>query len=161
MARVRERDKKLFPLQTIASVVELFKNHLVNRDEPDLILLSLVLGAIEHSIIDRRSPKNGAKDADRSNIEFPPLKLSTIDALYQKFESHIISNVSPIEKPHEETTIEFLRKVSDVVWNSLLRSYQKEKAHMQTLFSYVTGALGNHVSIYLWFFQRLNLFTTV
>ncbi|CAD5116208.1 DgyrCDS5124 [Dimorphilus gyrociliatus] len=140
MARIRERDKKLFPLQTIASVVELFKNHLVNQDEPDLILLSLVLGAIEHSITDRRPCKNGAKDADRSNIEFPPLKLSTIDALYQKFETHILSNVSPIEKAREETTIEFLRKVSDVVWNSLLRSYQKEKAHMQTLFSYVTAS---------------------
>lgn len=33
----------------------------------------------------------------------------------------------------------FQNKVSDVIWNSLTRSYYKDRAHLQSLYSYLTG----------------------
>ena len=47
--KIRECDRVLFPIETVAAVVELFRNHFDN-ETPDLVLLSLVVGAIENSI---------------------------------------------------------------------------------------------------------------
>ena len=36
-------------------------------------------------------------------------------------------------------TREQVKKVSDIVWNTLTRSYYKDRAHLQSIFSYLNG----------------------
>ena len=37
-------------------------------------------------------------------------------------------------------TRELVKRVSDVIWNSLTRSYYKDRAHLQSVYSYLTGS---------------------
>lgn len=57
-ARMREEARRLFPLATIGSVVQLFRDELTHSDhDPDIVLLSIVAGCIENSMT---SPRTGA-----------------------------------------------------------------------------------------------------
>ena len=56
--RMREETRQLFPLSTIGSVVQLFRNELTHHHhDPDIVLLSIVAGCIENSMT---SPRTGA-----------------------------------------------------------------------------------------------------
>ena len=55
---MREETRRLFPLSTIGSVVQLFRNELTHsHHDPDIVLLSIVAGCIENSMT---SPRTGA-----------------------------------------------------------------------------------------------------
>ena len=57
-AKMREEERRLFPLATIGSVVQLFKYELTLDDhDPDIVLLSIVAGCIENSMT---SPRTGS-----------------------------------------------------------------------------------------------------
>uniref|UniRef100_A0A8C5X3Q1 Menin n=1 Tax=Malurus cyaneus samueli TaxID=2593467 RepID=A0A8C5X3Q1_9PASS len=121
--------KALFPLRSVAAVVRLFEAEL-RQPEPDLVLLSLVLGFVEHFLaVNRVLPTNvpGVSFESRpgpdpqTRLYFPVAELSIVAALYARF------------------TAQIRGKVSDVIWNSLSRSYFKDRAHIQSLFSFITG----------------------
>lgn len=40
----------------------------------------------------------------------------------------------------KKTSRELIKKISDVVWSNLHRSYYKDRAHLQTLYSYLSGS---------------------
>ena len=139
MAGLKDRDKQHFPLQSIQDVVDLFSDQLNNSDQPNLTLLSLVLGIIENTLtVNRALGQQGDPNKILEPI-FPIVELSTVDALYHKFVSQIKGSVDLTQYPSDETSRELVKKVSDVVWNSLTRSYYKDKAHLQSLYSYLTG----------------------
>ena len=57
-AKMREEERRLFPLANIGSVVQLFKYELTLDDhDPDIVLLSIVAGCIENSMT---SPRTGS-----------------------------------------------------------------------------------------------------
>uniref|UniRef100_A0A8C5X3V2 Menin n=1 Tax=Malurus cyaneus samueli TaxID=2593467 RepID=A0A8C5X3V2_9PASS len=125
--------KALFPLRSVAAVVRLFEAEL-RQPEPDLVLLSLVLGFVEHFLaVNRVLPTNvpGVSFESRpgpdpqTRLYFPVAELSIVAALYARF------------------TAQIRGKVSDVIWNSLSRSYFKDRAHIQSLFSFITGEEGS------------------
>lgn len=39
----------------------------------------------------------------------------------------------------KKTSRELIKKISDVIWSHLTRSYYKDRAHLQTIYSYLTG----------------------
>uniref|UniRef100_A0A8D8H148 Menin n=2 Tax=Culex pipiens TaxID=7175 RepID=A0A8D8H148_CULPI len=135
---------KLFPLRTIQDVIKLFRQQLNNRDDdPDLTLLSIVTGLIEHSLTTKVLESSGPAGV-QPHIEvisnFPVIKYDVIEALYKKFKAVL----APIEKLLVKTDSKFasreiIKKVSDIIWNSLLRSSYKDRAHLQSLYSYLCG----------------------
>lgn len=95
---------------------------------------------------------------------FPIVQLDTVQELYKKFKSIL----STIDSPSSTTTggssssskhnlkqksignsssstspkyasREIIKKVSDIIWNSLIRSTYKDRAHLQSLYSYLAG----------------------
>ncbi|ELK24373.1 Menin [Myotis davidii] len=131
-------------------VVRLFAAEL-GREEPDLVLLSLVLGFVEHFLaVNRVIPTNvpeltfqpsPAPDPPGGLTYFPVADLSIIAALYARFTAQIRGAVDLSLYPREGgvSSRELVKKVSDVIWNSLSRSYFKDRAHIQSLFSFITG----------------------
>ncbi|MGH0144964.1 UNVERIFIED_CONTAM: hypothetical protein FKN15_004627 [Acipenser sinensis] len=149
---LKSSQKKLFPLRGIEGVVRLFEAEL-QRGEPDLALLSLVLGFVEHFLaVNRVVPVNvpgvrfeplpGCDPAGPSC--FPAVELGLIAALHERFTSQIRGAVdlAAYRRPAEASSRELVKKVSDVIWNSLSRSYFKDRAHIQSLFSLITGDSG-------------------
>ncbi|XP_053134241.1 menin isoform X2 [Hemicordylus capensis] len=139
--------KALFPLRSVPDVVRLFELEL-RREQPDLVLLSLVLGFVEHFLaVNRVLPTNvpgisfePAQGPD-SLTYFPVADLSIIGALHARFTAQIRGAVdlSLYPRPDGYSSRELVKKVSDVIWNSLSRSYFKDRAHIQSLFSFITG----------------------
>ncbi|NXU05299.1 MEN1 protein, partial [Buphagus erythrorhynchus] len=141
--------KALFPLRSVAAVVRLFEAEL-RQPEPDLVLLSLVLGFVEHFLaVNRVLPTNvpGLTFESRpgpdpqTRLYFPVAELSIVAALYARFTAQIRGAVdlSLYPRPDGCSSRELVRKVSDVIWNSLSRSYFKDRAHIQSLFSFITA----------------------
>lgn len=135
MAGFTARDKALFPLKNISSVVEIFKNQLESNHEPDLALLSIIAGAVENSLTCR----SGVTVQVVEPKALPILELHTIEDLYNKFHAIMKGAIDISSNENGVCTRETIKKVSDVVWNSLTRSYYKDRAHLQSLYSYLTG----------------------
>lgn len=134
--------KDLFPLVSFESVIGLFKNQLESKEEPDLSFLSICLGYLENIL---------CKEQQTSNT-FPALEFETVDTLYKKFKSIVAIAETSLQHPpaHKSkkrdenqepkvATREKIKKISDVIWNSLLRSSYKDRAHLQSVYSYLTG----------------------
>uniref|UniRef100_A0A6P7F8Q7 Menin n=1 Tax=Diabrotica virgifera virgifera TaxID=50390 RepID=A0A6P7F8Q7_DIAVI len=138
MAGFRDIDKALFPIKSINTVVQLFRNQLEGLSDPDLALLSIVAGIIENSLTSR---SNGAlqvcEPVEQNNL--PILEVKAVELLYNKFKS-IMTNAVDQNKSKSFATRELVKKVSDVIWNSLTRSYYKDRAHLQSLYSYLSGS---------------------
>lgn len=139
MAALTEIVKRHFPLQSVRDVIQLFKSQIENQDEPNLALLSIVTGFIENLLTCNRAQPLPTDD-DALEPMFPIVEISTIDALYAKFKCQIKGSVDLTQfKNIRYATRELVKKVSDVIWGSLTRSYYKDRAHLQSLYSYLTG----------------------
>ncbi|KAM8946821.1 menin isoform 2-T2 [Pelodytes ibericus] len=139
------RQKSFFPLCSLDSLIHLFKWEL-SRPEPDLALLSLTLGFVEHFLaVNRVVPTNVTTIPDGGTAGvvpyFPTLDLSVAQALHARFTAQTRGAVDLSLYPREDDMSgrELIRRVSDVIWNGLSRSYFKDRAHIQSLFSFVTG----------------------
>lgn len=44
-----------------------------------------------------------------------------------------------LSKYPKKTSRELIKKISDVIWSNLHRSYYKDRAHIQTLYSYLNS----------------------
>ncbi|KAH8281931.1 hypothetical protein KR054_004179 [Drosophila jambulina] len=153
-------DASLFPLKSTSDVVNLFRRALTSGIEPDLTLLSIVVGYIELSLTtgeaaaqaaqaaaaaaataaagDISQAATGGNDIIMGNsVPFPVVTHELIAGLYKKFQT--ILSVVEKPKPHRQATREVIKKVSDVIWNSLIRSSYKDRAHLQNLYSYLSG----------------------
>ena len=145
MAAFRDEAKQQFPLQDISSVVALFKSELTSDAEPNLALLSVVTGMIENSLTSNRAAAathaNDSDQANRAGIEpiFPVIELPNVEALYCKFETQMKGSVDLSEYKSDYATRDLVKKVSDIIWGSLSRGHYKERAHLQSLFSFLTG----------------------
>ncbi|XP_037823195.1 menin isoform X1 [Lucilia sericata] len=77
-----------------------------------------------------------------NSVPFPEVTYELVSGLYKKFQSIL----SIVEKPKvsstcnsRQATREVIKKVSDVIWHSLIRSSYKDRAHLQNLYSYLSG----------------------
>ncbi|XP_074663187.1 menin-like [Tubulanus polymorphus] len=161
MAAFRERWRSYFPLRDTRAVIDLFEDQLrggcaddtTGNEQPDLTLLSLVLGTVENALTVNRflppalvdTKTNAVVGASDNTVNaFPTIDLEPIEALYYKFVSHVKGAVDLSRYPSPSgsggTNTEFVKHVSDVIWGNLSRTYYKDnKAHLQTLYSFLTG----------------------
>ena len=78
--------------------------------------------------------------ADADTVPLPPLEYDTVFALYAKFCSLVLDAVDLSAYDRSSgTPRELVKRVSDVIWFSLARSYHKDKPHIQSLYSFLTG----------------------
>lgn len=152
MASLSDEERKLFPLKTVSSVVSLFQSILKRTSEPDLALLSILVGYIENTLtcnvqlVGAKNPPAVDESAEKITVippirkedDFPEIELEMVEALYIKFRAVVKSSVD-VSQYGKGTTRELIKKVSDVIWNTLTRSYYKDRAHLQSLYSYLTG----------------------
>lgn len=138
-----------FPLESVDSVVKLFHSQVTDGTRPDLTLLSIVLGAVEHSLTtsDRVPVGDSEADGNRSLARFPePIRLREVEDLYQRFSDFVKGSVDlgPFRASGKKTvrsSIELIKNVSNVIWAGLSSSYYKDRAHIQSIYSFLTGSL--------------------
>lgn len=133
-----------FPIRNIANVVAVFRKELA-KNEPDLLLLSLVVGVIENTMTQVK-PCVRLMDVvstefymDSDKILLPDVDLHVVKTLYEKFYSIVQSNVDLANFQEGFASRELVEKVSDVILNNLTKRYNKDKAHLQSIYSYLTG----------------------
>lgn len=137
MAGFRDRDRRHFPLTDVSTVLQLFRDQLEGPDEPNLALLSVTLGCVENALTMNRSTPTSDESSLLQPI-FPVVELDTVEALYTKFETLVKGSVDLTEYQSKYSTRDLVKRISDVVWNSLSRSF-KDRAHLQSLYSFLTG----------------------
>lgn len=161
--------RQKFPLKTVDAVVDVFRDQLVNRAQPDLAFLSILLGILEQSLTVNRSavsfvasvsgddddgllpPDNdtpdaakptggGSVDSRRRMVDcIPSVELSDVEVLYEQFVALIKGSVDLSLHKHKYTSPELLKTVSDVIWTVLTRTYYKDRAHLHSLYTMLTG----------------------
>uniref|UniRef100_L7MA60 Menin n=1 Tax=Rhipicephalus pulchellus TaxID=72859 RepID=L7MA60_RHIPC len=133
--------KRHFPMRKVDDVVEFFRAQLESDNEPDLALLSIVIGYIENLLTFHRNvePASGG-DPPRQPC-FPVVEIGPIEALHAKFSCQIKGSLdlSAIETDSPAGMRDLIKRVSDAIWSSLTRSYYKDRPHLQSLYSYLTG----------------------
>ena len=162
MAGLEYKVERYFPLVSVQSVVTLFNYQLGKGEEIDLAFLSIVIGCIEHTLTVNRLP-HGSDDVNFTVASFPVLEYKTVEALYCKFRTFIKGNVDLTKFPSSCATRELIKSVSDVIWRSLTRAYYKDRAHLQSLFSFLTGVMRfflwlNYILISMFLFVLVLLF---
>uniref|UniRef100_A0A1A9WF04 Menin n=1 Tax=Glossina brevipalpis TaxID=37001 RepID=A0A1A9WF04_9MUSC len=76
-----------------------------------------------------------------NSVPFPTVTYELVSGLYKKFQSIL----SIVDKPkmsicnNRRASRDVIKKVSDVIWHSLIRSSYKDRAHLQNLYSYLSG----------------------
>ena len=169
-----EHISNFFPLKTVGDVLKLFEYEL-NKEEPNLAILSIVTGEIENSMTncrplvkddisgDLENSSNTSRhtteqktdnDNDLTNTNLPiepVLYWDLVHALYQKFESIIKSccdvNILLAARSGDQSNQSeraksiraLVKHVADIVWNTLSKSQYKDRPHLQSIYSYLTG----------------------
>ena len=134
-----KHNNKHFPLGSIRSVVNLFRTQLDRDNDVDLALLSIVLGYIENTLTMNRSLHGSIDEMKLLAPIFPVVEADDVYALYDKFTALIKGTIDLTKYETTYATRELVKRVSDVIWGSLTRTYYKDKAHLQSIFSFLTG----------------------
>ena len=159
----KELDRPLFPLSTVGQVRNLFEAHL-KRPQPNLALLSLVAGYVENSLTqaketmtfpgDARAEEDDAKETeDVTNVNLPIDPAVTWDAmetLMTKFEATVRGFCDPDLLASVKSGGEWksdviyncrqlIKHIADIIWNTLTKSQYKDRPHLQSIYSYLTG----------------------
>lgn len=150
MAKLSSEERALFPLSDIDSVVKLFRIHLSKNSEPNLAILSIIIGYIENTLTCSRGGSEPTPELDdecsgkraEDHRVLPVVDYETVEALHQRFlaiiKAHV--DVTAFGSPRYGTR-ELIKRISDVVWCTLSSSYYKDRAHLQSIYSYMTGEL--------------------
>ncbi|CAH2108275.1 unnamed protein product [Euphydryas editha] len=133
--------KHLFPLDSIQKVCDLFEEQLRSNKEPDLALFSIIVGSVENNLT---NVKNSDKDVNLASnkfikMKFPSVEWDEVKSLYERFVSLMRSGVDAKLLSGDLASRDLVKRVADVVWNSLTRSYYKDRAHLQSIYSFLTG----------------------
>lgn len=148
----KEHDES-FPIRSIANVVAIFRKELA-KNEPDLLLLSLVVGAIECTMTSKQLFPHVDREQTRDTvIEFNPtvmhyssdrlllinVDLHNVEELYAKFYSIVKDSVDLSKFQSEYASQKLIETVSEVILSPLTNNYSKGKSHLQSIYSFLTG----------------------
>ncbi|XP_068632498.1 menin isoform X2 [Battus philenor] len=133
--------KHSFPIDSIKKVCKIFEEQLRSQNEPDLALFSIIVGAVENNLT---NVKNSDKDVNLATnkfikMKFPSIEWEEVKSLYERFITLMRAGVDAKLLSGEFATRDLVKRVADVVWNSLTRSYYKDRAHLQSIYSFLTG----------------------
>ena len=162
----------LFPLATVGDARKLFAAEL-DREDPDLAFLSVVAGALENRLttgptampVSTGAAASSSSSESKNNCLLPidpPLPWDAVEALGAKFEGIIkgycdtsILGEARKEEAETKSVRALIKHVADIVWNTLSKSHYKDRPHLQSLYSYLTGELSFHLVLTLHFVMAL------
>lgn len=150
MFQLSDAEKSLFPLSDIGSVVKFLKIHLEVNDEPNLAICSIIIGYIENALTCSRVIDSLDEVENELNVEdmarhpmstkLPVIEYDNVMALYHRFVAIIRTHVDITSFGSSEyASRDLVKRVSDVVWCTLCSTYYKDRAHLQSIYSYMTG----------------------
>lgn len=133
--------KHYFPIDSIQKVCDLFEEQLRSEKEADLALFSIIVGAVENNLT---NVKNSDKEVNLAankvgKMKFPSVEYEEVKSLHERFVTLMRGGVDVKLLNGTYTTRDLVKRVADVVWNSLTRSYYKDRAHLQSIYSFLTG----------------------
>lgn len=133
--------KRYFPIDSVQKVCNLFEEQLRSDKEVDLALFSIIVGAVENNLT---NVKNAEKDVSLPSnkfikMKFPSVEWDEVRSLHDRFVSLMRNGVDSKLLAGTYATRDLVKRVADVVWNSLTRSYYKDRAHLQSIYSFLTG----------------------
>ena len=156
--------RSYFPLKDNESVIALFADQLESC-EPNLAILSLVCGYIEHHLTCKTS---NLKDV------FPVMDFSSFCQIYEEYrkllrqrsnkydlrakssscDNEICKKLDKLDNRSQkeycsdrcdsevsETSRKIIKNISDFVWGQLSTSYFKDRPHIQNLYSFLNGEI--------------------
>ncbi|CAB3247749.1 unnamed protein product [Arctia plantaginis] len=131
--------KHYFPIDSIQTVCDLFADQLQSGKEADLALFSIIFGAVESNLTNM---KNCDKEAHLNSkfvkMKFPAVEWEEVRSLHERFVSLMRGGVDAKLLSGTYASRDLVRRVADIVWNSLTRSYYKDRAHLQSIYSFLT-----------------------
>lgn len=145
----RNPSSSYFPLVSVDSVVDLFLSQLTGGAVPDLALLSIVLGAVENQltvVLDEAA--HADKSSSSSGLLSPfrrPIGHGEIESLYRQFAGLVRGSVDVSRsrasngKKTLRSSAELIQTVLNAIWAGLSSSYFRDRAHMQSIYSFLTG----------------------
>jgi len=71
------------------------------------------------------------------NLIIPEIEFEVVETLYKKFVEQFKGSIDFKDVEVHKTNLK-IKKISDSVWEHLSNSYYKDKAHLQSIFSYLT-----------------------
>lgn len=163
--------KDHFPLVSFESVISLFKSQLESKEkDPNISILSICLGFIENVLCKEQQQQT-----------FPVLEFETVETLYKKFKSLVAIAETSLQQPPAQksrksqkdesqepkiATREKIKKISDVIWHSLLRSsYKVWNVHVHFLIPQTTDEILGHsdhqISVKIKFGEMFEMFGIV
>ena len=146
----------LFPLRTVNDVTKVFAFE-CDKAEPDLVLLSIIAGTIENSMtksneVNLPTLATSGKteemgDVTNANLKIDPqVEWHLVEAMHNKFESILrgFCDVSLLEKAMAADAESYevrklIKHVADIIWNTLSKAQYKDRPHLQSIYSYLTG----------------------
>lgn len=133
--------KHLFPIDSIQKVHDLFEEQFKRECEPDLAFFSIVVGAVENNLTNVKPMDKDVNFVSNKvvKVKFPCVEWEEVSSLYDRFVALMKGGVDAKLLAGEFASRDLVKKVADVVWNSLTRSYYKDRAHLQSIYSFLTG----------------------
>ena len=133
--------KQYFPIDSIQKICDLFEEQLRSEKEADLALFSIIVGAVENNLTNlKNSDKEMNLAANKAGkMKFPSVEYEEVKSLHERFVTLMRGGVDAKLLNGAYTTRDLVKRVADVVWNSLTRSYYKDRAHLQSIYSFLTG----------------------
>ncbi len=99
-----------------------------------------------------KTEDSGHVDLTPTNMALePPLDWSTVDSLFKKFDgiirgfcdvdllSDARKSTSNVDQESFDKVRKLIKHVADIIWNTLSKSHYKDKPHLQSIYSYLTG----------------------
>jgi menin len=151
----------LFPLRTVNDVRKVFEVE-CQKDEPDLGFLSIVAGTVENTMTKAcevtmgpparpcQGSDGGGTDVERVTnatltIE-PRVEWHVVDGLNKKFEAvirgycdvNLLAKARDVEADFYDVR-KLIKHVADIIWNTLSKAQYKDRPHLQSIYSYLTG----------------------
>lgn len=71
------------------------------------------------------------------NLPIPEIEFEIVETLYKRFVDQFRGSIDFKDAELHKTNLK-IKKISDSVWEHLSNSYYKDKAHLQSIFSYLT-----------------------
>lgn len=78
-----------------------------------------------------------ASISSSTNLSIPEIEFEVVETLYRRFVDQIKNSID-LKDPSLSSTNLKIKKISDILWFNLSNSYYKDKAHLQSIFSYLT-----------------------
>lgn len=144
-----------FRLNSIEEVVNFLKVQICEKDEDevDLVLISILLGFIEHQLTRKDDAINLAGDI--SDV-FPIINSEEIIPLVDDFRQYIRGKVIPKMTTGSDSEVcterQTIKDVANAVWKRLSKAFHKDKLHFQTLYTFKNGKFSNFLIIDLNFY---------